>query len=209
MASASTDFSYTATDVPGQAPDGLDQSGKSVSVWTVTLTPGIDGNQSGANGSGVYFGETFDSFANGWEEYSFQGTGAGQGGSVDSVNTFSGGFWPSASPCRSTLICGAPIPRPADFRLAGWASIVEWFRIHRLLHLRLVATFSHRPSTTASAGAMQYQYQSPFNIQFTVTSANTYSAVAGSDAWSGTFSGSLTGHRRIRSCGRQQQRCWV
>jgi hypothetical protein len=40
---------------------------------------------------------------------------------------------------------------------------------------------------------MGYQYQSEFNIAFTVTGANTYGAVAGSDAWSGTFSGSLMG----------------
>jgi hypothetical protein len=40
---------------------------------------------------------------------------------------------------------------------------------------------------------MGYQYQNEFNIAFTVTGANTYSAAAGSDSWSGTFSGSLTG----------------
>lgn len=40
---------------------------------------------------------------------------------------------------------------------------------------------------------MGYQYQNAFNIAFTVTGANTYSAIAGSDNWSGTFSGSLTG----------------
>ncbi len=40
---------------------------------------------------------------------------------------------------------------------------------------------------------MGYQYQNEFNIAFTMTGANTYSAVAGSDAWSGTFNGSLTG----------------
>ncbi len=48
-------------------------------------------------------------------------------------------------------------------------------------------------STYASAGSMGYQYQTEFNIAFTVTGADTYSAVAGSDSWSGTFSGSLTG----------------
>ena len=40
---------------------------------------------------------------------------------------------------------------------------------------------------------MGYQYQSEFNIALTVTGANTYSAVAGSDSWNGTFSGSLLG----------------
>jgi len=40
---------------------------------------------------------------------------------------------------------------------------------------------------------MGYQYQAPFNIAITVTSAGHYSAVAGSDSWSGTFSGSLIG----------------
>jgi hypothetical protein len=40
---------------------------------------------------------------------------------------------------------------------------------------------------------MGYQFQSQFNIAFTVTGAGTYSAVAGTDAWSGTFSGSLIG----------------
>ncbi len=40
---------------------------------------------------------------------------------------------------------------------------------------------------------MGYQYQTAFNIAFTVTGTDTYSAVAGSDSWSGTFDGSLTG----------------
>ena len=53
--------------------------------------------------------------------------------------------------------------------------------------------YSDAGSTGVSAGRMTYQYQSAFNISFTVTGANTYSAVAGSDSWSGTFSGSLTG----------------
>jgi hypothetical protein len=40
---------------------------------------------------------------------------------------------------------------------------------------------------------MGHQYQSYFNIAFTVTGANNYNAVAGSDSWSGTFAGSLIG----------------
>ena len=40
---------------------------------------------------------------------------------------------------------------------------------------------------------MSYQYQSAFNIAFTVTGTNTYLAVAGSDTWTGTFNGPLTG----------------
>jgi hypothetical protein len=53
--------------------------------------------------------------------------------------------------------------------------------------------YSDAGSAYVSAGSMGYQYQSEFNIAFTVTGANTYSAAAGSDTWSGTFSGSLIG----------------
>ena len=40
-----------------------------------------------------------------------------------------------------------------------------------------------------NAGSMGYQYHSAFDISFTVTGANTYSAVAGTDSWSGTVCG--------------------
>jgi aryl-phospho-beta-D-glucosidase BglC (GH1 family) len=198
LASASTDFSYTATAPPGDMPDGVNQNGTAVDVWTVTLTPGIDGNQNGDNGSGVYFGETFDSFTNGWEEYSFQNTGTGQGGSVDSVNTFAGG----------ALSIGQSVS--INFDMRGTDPVAGSLPAGRvgvsLLNGSIPALsfyiygggpgnyfYTDADSTAASAGSMQYQYQSPFNIKFTVTSGTTYSAVAGSDAWNGTFSGPLTG----------------
>ena len=54
-------------------------------------------------------------------------------------------------------------------------------------------SYTDAVSNAAKAGPMTYQYQVPFNIAFTVTGPNTYLAVAGSDTWTGTFAGSLTG----------------
>jgi endoglucanase len=198
VASASNDFSYTATASPDSIPDGVDQNGNPVNVWTVTLAPGIDGNQGGANGSGVYFGETFDSFANGWEAYSYQNTGTGQGGSVNSVNTFAGG----------ALAIGQTVSINFDMRdtdpvsgnlPAGEVGVSLLSGSGNAIKFYIYGGgpgnyfYTDAGSTAADAGSMGYQYESPFNIAFTVTGAGTYSAVAGSDSWTGTFSGSLTG----------------
>jgi aryl-phospho-beta-D-glucosidase BglC (GH1 family) len=205
MLSASNDFSYTATAPPGSMPDGIDQNGNPINVWTVSLTPGIDGNQGGANGSGVYFGETFDSFTNGWEAYSYQSTGTGQGGSVNSVNTFAGGALGMGQTVsinfdmRDTDAAsgGLPAGKVGVSLLNGSTPAITFYIYGGGPGIYF---YTDAGSTAANAGAMQYQYQSPFNIAFTVTGSNTYSAVAGtvaangaSDVWSGRFSGFLTG----------------
>ena len=86
VASASNNFSYTATSDPGGSPDGVDQSANPVDAWTVVLTPGAPGN----NGEGTYYGSQ-PSLGNAWQEYSYQNTAPGNGGSVDAYDTFAGG----------------------------------------------------------------------------------------------------------------------
>jgi endoglucanase len=197
-AAASNNFSYTATASPGSNPDGVDQNGNPVHAWTVNLTPGIDGNQNGANGSGVYFGETFDSFTNGWEEYSYQDTGVGQGGSVDSINTFAGGALAIGQTVsinfdmRDTDPASGGLPAGAvGVSLLNGSAATITFYVYGGGPGNYF--YTDTGSTGANAGPMGYQYESPFNISFTVTGTNTYSAAAGSDSWTGTFSGSLTG----------------
>ena len=58
LASASNNFSYTATAAPGSTPDATDQNTNPVTVWTnVLYAGGTNGlGDSGADGSGVYFG---------------------------------------------------------------------------------------------------------------------------------------------------------
>jgi hypothetical protein len=94
LASASNNFSYTATAAPGNTPDGVDQSNNPVNVWTnVLYAGGTNGmGDGGADGSGVYFGSPFaGGLGNVWQEYSYQNDGLGLGGSVDCYNSFAGG----------------------------------------------------------------------------------------------------------------------
>ncbi|HXB60977.1 MAG TPA: hypothetical protein VNU95_15505, partial [Candidatus Acidoferrales bacterium] len=89
LASASNNFSYTATADPAAAPDGVDQSANPVDVWSVVAVPSGTGG-----GSGSYFGNPSGNFpgGNGWVIWSSPfGTGVGNGGSVDASTTFAGG----------------------------------------------------------------------------------------------------------------------
>lgn len=192
FASASDSFSYTATDAPGNTPDGIDQNSNPVNVWSVVLTPGAPGN----NGEGVYYG-TPDSEPNAWQEYSYQNTAPGNGGSVDAYNTFAGG----------ALSIGQTVSLNFGMRALDPGTQAGLSLLNGSGNAITFAIIGGGPdnyyytdagSTDASAGAgLGYQYQDDFYIAFTVTGAGTYSATAfngsGADNWTGTFSGSLIG----------------
>jgi hypothetical protein len=190
VASASNDFSYTATAAPGSTPDGVDQSSNPVNVWSVVLTPGLT---PGTDGEGVYEGTAFGGETlSGWQEYSYQNDGVGNGGSVDDNTTFAGG----------ALGIGQTVSINFEMRAldaGGQAGLSLLNGSGNAITFAIIGQgpnnyyYTDAGSTDASAGSMGYQYQSEFNIAFTVTGAGTYSAVAGSDSWSGTFSGSLIG----------------
>jgi hypothetical protein len=186
-ASASNNYSYTAAAAPGSAGDGTDQNSSPVSVWTLLITPGA----TGSDGAGSYFG-TQDTMVNAWQIYSYQNSGTGNGGSADAETTFTGG----------ALSIGQTVSINFNMRATDPGKYVG---VSLLNSSGNAITFeipgggpgnyfyTDAGSTLADAGSMTYQYQSPFNIAFTVTGAGAYTAVAGSDTWNGTFSGSLLG----------------
>src|ERR1700679_2013995 len=91
VASASSNFAYTATGDPAAAPDGIDQNSNSVDVWTVVVTPGANSNDG--SGTGFYNpdgGNGIGGNVSSWQEYSYQNSGVGNGGSVDASTTFAG-----------------------------------------------------------------------------------------------------------------------
>jgi hypothetical protein len=199
LAHASNLFSYTATAAPGSTPDGVDQNNNPLNIWTVTLTPPT----VSGGGEGVYEGTAFSGDLSGWQEYSYPGSGGpGSSGSVDAVNTFAGG----------ALAIGQTLSLNFEMRAVDNTpnSTVGVSLLNGSGNAITFGIFGGEPDASApytgngyyytdagtsygSAGSMGYQYQSEFNIAFTVTGADTYSAVAGSDSWSGTFNGSLTG----------------
>jgi hypothetical protein len=195
VTSASNDFSYTATASPGNSPDGVDQASNPLQVWTLTTTPGF----SGADGSGAYYGSQ-PSLGNAWQLYSYQNDGVGNGGSAFANTTFAGG----------ALAIGQTVSINFNMRATDPGTQVGLSLLSGSGNAITFGIFGGEPNVTypytgngyyytdagssfASAGSMGYQYQSYFNIAFTVTGANTYNAVAGSDSWSGTFAGSLIG----------------
>jgi hypothetical protein len=191
VASASNNFSYTATDTPGNSPDGIDQSSNPLQVWTLTTAPGF----SGLDGSGGYNGTPGGSSGefSGWQMYSYVNSPdvAGDGGSATATTTFAGG----------ALAIGQTVSINFEMRAldtgVGTAGLSLLNGSGNAITFEITGggayNYTDAGSTAASAGSMGYQYQSPFNIAFTVTGAGTYSAVAGTDAWSGTYSGSLLG----------------
>ena len=211
-ASASNDFSYTATGNPGGNPDGVDQSSNPLQVWTVITTPGgLNGQgDSGADGSGVYFGNPDGSggigggSVNSWQAYSYQNDGVALGGSVNSYNAFSGGALGIGQTVSINFVMRAVDPA-ANGLPAGEVGVSLLSGTGGATGSSPAVTFyvfgggnggyyySDAGTTGGSPGSMGYQYQSAFNIAFTETGPNSYSAVAGSDHWSGTFSGSLAG----------------
>jgi len=220
MASASNDFSYTATDSPGNTPDGTDQSSNPVNVWTEAYyAGGLNGmGDGGLQGSGVYFGNPDGSggiggsSVNSWQAYSYDNPGNGNsgialGGSVNSYNTFAGGALAIGQTVSINFVMRATDPAANGFPagqvgvslLNGSGTTANGMPTSPAITFYIYGGgpgnyfYTDAGSTAASAGSMGYQYQNAFNIAFTVTGADTYSAVAGSDSWSGTFNGSLTG----------------
>jgi hypothetical protein len=185
LASASNDFSYTATADPNVAPDGVDQSANPVDVWTLAFTSGV-----GGGGYGTYFG-TSEGLANAWVEYSYPPDGiAGDGGSDDANTTFAGGALSIGQTVSINFGMGATdTGKYVGVSLLNGSGAAITFEIPGGGQY----VYTDAGSTLASAGSMGYVYQGNFNIAFTITGVGTYSAVAGSDSWSGTFSGSLIG----------------
>jgi hypothetical protein len=89
LASASNNFSYTATATPGSNPDGTDQNNTPLTVWTVAQNPGA----TGGGNSGDYFGTAFGGETlSGWQIWSSPGSlPAGGGGFIEASNIFAGG----------------------------------------------------------------------------------------------------------------------
>ena len=206
LASASNSFSYTATNSPGNTFDGIDQNNNGLTVWNVVQTPGgtNGANDNGADGQGVYFGNPDGSGGiggssrNSWQEYSYQNDGTGLGGSVNAYNTFAGGALSIGQTVSINFVMRATDPA-ANGHPAGQVGVSLLSGSSDAISFYIYGGgpgnyfYSDAGSTGANAGGMGYQYQSAFNIAFTMTGANTYTAVAGSDIWSGTFNGSLTG----------------
>jgi hypothetical protein len=199
LATASNTISYTATAAPGALPsDGVDQNNNAVSVWTLGQEAGV------TNGgiSGDYFGTAFSGETlSGWQIWtSPSGLPAGDGGWIQATNTFPGG----------ALTVGQTISINFEMRAADAGRDVGVSLLNSSTNAITFGIYGGEPnagfpypgngyfyndagSTDVSAGGMSYQYQSEFNISFSITGPNTYTAVAGSDKWSGTFVGPLVG----------------
>ncbi len=195
LASASNNVSYTATATPGSNPDGVDQASNPLQVWTLTTAPGF----SGADGSGAYYGSQ-PNLGNAWQLYSYQNDGAGNGGSAFANATFAGGALAIGQTVSINFNMRATDPgKEVGLSLLDGSGDAITFGIFGgepnsgYPYTGNGYYYTDAGSAYASAGSMGYQYQSYFNIAFTVTGASTYSAVAGSDSWSGTFAGSLIG----------------
>ncbi|HEX3628691.1 MAG TPA: hypothetical protein VH280_25050 [Verrucomicrobiae bacterium] len=198
VASASDNFSYTATATPGTQPDGVDQNNNPVNVWTLAQNPGV------TNGgiSGAYFGTAFGGETlSGWQIWtSPSGLPAGDGGFIEASNIFSSGPLSVGQTISINFEMRAADPgRDVGVSLLNGSGAAITFGIYggepnsSYPYTGNGYFYSDAVSSYASAGSMGYQYQHEFNISFTITGPNTYSAVAGSDSWSGTFSGQLLG----------------
>jgi len=191
LASAADNVSYTATGAPGSNPDGVDQTSTPVQVWTQT---------QGSGGSGSGFG-TWTLTPNYWQMYTYP-DGSSVIGTITETHTFSGGALSVGQTVSLAFEMSATNPhQDVGVDLLNGSGAAVTFGIYG------AEPDATNPNYTGSgyfysdagsggdvnAGSMGYQYHSLFNISFTVTGANTYSAVAGSDSWNGTFSGSLLG----------------
>ena len=206
LASASNIFSYTATASPGSSPDGVDQNNNPVSVWTIIQTDGgtNGANDNGVDGQGVYFGnpDGGGGIAGGsegsWQEYSYQNDGTGLGGSIDATNQFAGGPLTAGQTVSINFVMRATdaptnglAPGLVGVSLLSGTNVAVTFYIYGGGPGYYL--YADAGGTNKDAGPMSYQYQSAFNIAFTITGANSYTALAGLDNWSGTFNGQITG----------------
>ena len=158
---------------------------------------------NGADGSGVGFynpdgnGDVGGN-VNAWQEYSYQNDGTALGGSVDSYNTFAGGALTVGQTVSINFVMRATDPA-ANGHPAGEVGVSLLNGTNTAITFFIYGGgpgyyfYTDAGKTNADAGPMTYQYQNPFNIAVTVTGPNAYNATAGSDSWSGTFNGSLTG----------------
>ena len=191
LASAAVNVSYTATAAPGSNPDGVDQNSNPVQVWTQT---------QGTGGSGSGFG-TWTLVPNYWQMYTYP-DGNNVIGTIVDAHMFDGGALAIGQTVSLAFEMSATNPHTdVGVDLLNGSGAAVTFGIYG------AEPDATNPYYTGSgyfysdagsggdvnAGSMGYQYHSAFNISFTVTGANTYSAVAGTDSWSGTFSGSLLG----------------
>jgi len=191
LASAAVEVSYTATAAPGSNPDGVDQNSNPVQVWTQT---------QGTGGSGSGFG-TWTLIPNYWQMYSYP-DGNNVIGTITDTHMFDGGALAIGQTVSLSFEMSATNPHTdVGVDLLNGSGAAVTFGIYG------AEPDATNPYYTGSgyfysdagsggdvnAGSMGYQYHAAFNISFTVTGANTYSAVAGTDSWSGTFSGSLLG----------------
>jgi len=191
MASASTLNSYTATAAPGSNPDGVDQNSNPVQVWTQTQGTGGSGSGEGS----------WTLTPNYWQIYTYP-DGNNVIGPITETHMFDGGALAIGQTVSLAFEMSATNPHTdVGVDLLNGSGDAVTFGIYG------AEPDATNPYYTGSgyfysdagsggdvnAGSMGYQYHSAFNISFTVTGANTYSAVAGTDSWSGTFSGSLLG----------------
>lgn len=184
MASASNDFSYTATAGPAANPDGIDvlNGNAPVDAWQETVIPGTSGG-AGSYGNGGWGGT-------GWYLYSYNDA---TGGTVQERDTFAGG----------ALAIGQTVSL-----MWGNANILTGQQVGLSIldgsgNQDIIFSFTGGDSggqyryTDASVTGQEsgygFQYYTMFNVAFTVTGANTYSATAGTASWTGTFTGSLSG----------------
>jgi len=208
---ASTNFSYTATQTPGTYPDGVDQGSNPVDIWTLYQVAGTGAGSSGAYEGTSFAGETLS----GWQMYTTPGGAApaNVAGSIDSFMTLPGGaltigqtvsinFEMRAVNPHTTVgvsvlnsISGTAGTPAITFGIYGGEPDATNTPYTGTGYY--YADASTGGADTGAPGTLGYQYQDEFNISFTVTGAGTYSAIAtnaaGTDAWTGTYSGSLLG----------------
>jgi len=198
VASGSNTFSYTATATPGSQPDGTDQNNNPVNVWTIAQNPGV----TGGGISGAYYGTAFSGETlSGWQIWSSPNNlSTGDGGFIEASNIFAGGPLTVGQTVSINFEMRATDPgRDVGVSLLNGSGYAITFGIFggepnsSYPYTGNGYFYSDAGSSYVSAGAMGYQYQSEFNVSFTITGTNTYNAVCGSDSWSGTFSGQLLG----------------
>lgn len=208
---ASTNFSYTATATPGSMPDGVDQNSNPVNIWTLFQVAGAGAGSSGAYEGTAFGGETLS----GWQMYTTPGgpTPPNTAGSIDSFMTFPGG----ALTVGQSVSINFEMRAVNEYATVG-VSVLNSISATAGTPAITFGIYGAEPDATnapytgsgyyhadastggvdtATPGTLGYQYQDEFNISFTVTGAGTYSAIAtnaaGTDAWTGTYSGSLLG----------------
>jgi len=184
LASAqSTIVTYMANDAAGNSDDGIDQNLNIVQVWTQTQSP------TGGSGGGYGSWTMLEPYA--WQIWSYP-DGNNVNGSITETHTFAGGPL-AVGQTVSLLFANSAINPPQTVGidlLNGSGSAIQFGFLGGGPNNYY---YTDSSSSFASAGSMGFLYHSGFTVSITVTGAGTYSAVAGSDSWSGTFNGSLVG----------------